>query len=384
VAAGEPEAHDLGRDHVERLSEHHRLGLDPPHAPAHDPQAVDHRGVRVRAHQSVREGQGGPILLARQDALGQELQVHLVDDPSCRGHHAEVREGLLPPAQELVALTVPLELDLGVLLQGVRGGEDIHLDGVVDHQIHWDERTDLPGISPQVLDRGPHGRQVHHGRDAGEILQDHPGRHVRKLHVGRRRGMPSRQIPDVGIGDQLAVYRSQHRLEKDLDREGHAVDAGGEAGLLQGVQAVNRGRAVSSLEGAAGAENVGFHGFPPVIRSTTAPRMPTPILTVGEQGWPREILARQPKESRNYDSPAGPGEQAGSIICGPSRTTSPCRAASHLAFLTPFPDQWITGGDGISCRGEARVSDRPAGHQVLNYLKGKACILAWSGIALAW
>ena len=54
--AGQAEAHHLRREHVERLAEHGRLGLDAAHAPAEHAEAVDHRGVRVGADQRVREG----------------------------------------------------------------------------------------------------------------------------------------------------------------------------------------------------------------------------------------------------------------------------------------------------------------------------------------
>ncbi len=60
---GEPEAHHLGGHHVERLAEHGRLRLDAAHAPAQDAQAVDHRGVGIRAHERVGEGHRRPVFL---------------------------------------------------------------------------------------------------------------------------------------------------------------------------------------------------------------------------------------------------------------------------------------------------------------------------------
>ena len=58
-----------GRHHVERLAEHHRLGLDAAHAPAQHAEAVDHRGVGVGADQRVGEGDGLAALASRQHAL---------------------------------------------------------------------------------------------------------------------------------------------------------------------------------------------------------------------------------------------------------------------------------------------------------------------------
>ena len=50
----EPEADDLGREHVDRLAEHDGLGLDAADAPADDAQAVDHGGVGVGADAANR------------------------------------------------------------------------------------------------------------------------------------------------------------------------------------------------------------------------------------------------------------------------------------------------------------------------------------------
>ena len=52
--AGEFEADHLGHEHVQRLAEHHRLGLDAADAPADDAQPVDHRGVAVGARPACR------------------------------------------------------------------------------------------------------------------------------------------------------------------------------------------------------------------------------------------------------------------------------------------------------------------------------------------
>ena len=54
------------------------------------------------------------VLFLGHDHLGQVFQVDLVDDAGGRRHDPEIVEGLLPPVQELVALAVALELQLGV------------------------------------------------------------------------------------------------------------------------------------------------------------------------------------------------------------------------------------------------------------------------------
>ena len=160
--AGEPEADHLRNQHRYRLAEHGRLGLDAAHAPAEHAQAVDHRGVRVGAHQRV----GERLAVARLHHACQVLEVHLVADAGVGRHHLEVVEGLLAPAQERVALPVALELDLGVALEGEPLGEHVHLDRVVDHQLHRHQRVDLGGVAAEVLHGVAHGGQVDDRRHA--------------------------------------------------------------------------------------------------------------------------------------------------------------------------------------------------------------------------
>ena len=110
--AREPEANDLGDQHGDGLAEHGGLGLDAAHAPAEDAKAVDHGRVRVGAHDGVGVGHcAAPSGPRTEDHAGQVLQVHLVHDARVRWHHLEVPEGILPPAQEAVALLVAREFD---------------------------------------------------------------------------------------------------------------------------------------------------------------------------------------------------------------------------------------------------------------------------------
>jgi len=80
---------------VQRLAEHHGLRLDPADAPANDAEAVDHRRVRVGAHERVGVRQGLiPVGHVEHDA-GEVLEVHLVDDANTGRHDPERTEGLL-------------------------------------------------------------------------------------------------------------------------------------------------------------------------------------------------------------------------------------------------------------------------------------------------
>ena len=78
--AGQLEADDLRDEHRERLAEHRGLGLDPADAPAQHAEPVHHRRVRVGADERVGERPAVALL----DHAGEELEVHLVDDPGAR------------------------------------------------------------------------------------------------------------------------------------------------------------------------------------------------------------------------------------------------------------------------------------------------------------
>src|SRR5690606_8491888 len=105
------------------------LSFDTANAPAEHAEAVDHRRVRVRAHTRVRVRLERAADLIRHDTAGEVLKVDLVDDAGARGHHLEVVEGGLAPAQELVALAVALVLERGVALKSVGAAEDINDNG---------------------------------------------------------------------------------------------------------------------------------------------------------------------------------------------------------------------------------------------------------------
>ena len=110
----------------------------PPDAPAEDAEPVDHRRVRVRPHERVRERD--PVALV--DDTCEELEVDLVDDPRARRDDREVVERALTPAQECVALAIPLELELCVPEDRATGCELVDLHRVVDHELDRQQRVD--------------------------------------------------------------------------------------------------------------------------------------------------------------------------------------------------------------------------------------------------
>ena len=258
----EPEADDLRGHHVERLAEHGRLGLDPSDTPAEDPEAVDHRGVGVGADQRVGHRHGVAALGLEQHALRQVFEVYLVDDPGRGRHHPEAGERFLAPAEELVSLTVALEFDLGVLSKGVLRSEDVHLHRVIHHEVHGHERVDPLRVGAEALHRRAHGGEIHDGGDTGEILEDDARGHEGQLDVLWGRGVPGAEVPDIVRRHELTVHAPQDGLEQDLDREGEPGEPRGDTRLLERLQAVDRGPAEAGVEGRAGAERIGLHGFP--------------------------------------------------------------------------------------------------------------------------
>ncbi len=174
--AGQADAHDMGHRLVQRLAEQDRLRFDATDAVAQDAQPVDHRRVRIGPDERVREGDpaAGAVRSVRDDGR-QEFEVDLVDDARSRWHDPQVAEGGLRPAQELVALAVALVFALDVERERAGRPEPVDLDGMIDDEVCRHERVHRRRITAQVRHGVAHDREVHDRRDAGEVLEDHPG-----------------------------------------------------------------------------------------------------------------------------------------------------------------------------------------------------------------
>ena len=242
--AGEPEADDLRHEHRQRLAEHRRLRLDAADAPAEHAEPVHHRRVRVGADERVRER--GSV--ARLDDAREVLEVHLVADARVRRDDAEVVERALPPAEERVALAVPLELALDVVLDREPRRELVHLHRVVDDELRRDERIDLRRIAALLAHRVAHRGEVDDRGHAGEVLEEHARRHERDLARRLVRGHPARDGLDLGLG---AV--AEHVLEQDPQRvrEPRHVPP-----LLERVEPVDLVAAASDRERGTRAEGI--------------------------------------------------------------------------------------------------------------------------------
>ena len=217
---------DDGRDeHREWLPEHGGFRLDATHAPAEHAQSVDHRGVRVGAHQGVGERLA---VVGGEHHAGEVFEVHLVTDTGARRYDAKAVECLLCPPQELVALDVAPVLDLDVGGEGRREARGLRDDRVVDDELDGDERVDGRGVTAHLRQGIAHGRQVDHPGDAGEVLHEDSLGGEGDLRRGRNAGLlasgPSRHGFDVGRVDLASVFVAEQVLEEHLHGVGQAGD----------------------------------------------------------------------------------------------------------------------------------------------------------------
>ena len=190
-----------------------------------------------------------------EDALGEVLEVDLVDDADAGGDDVEGPEGLLAPLEEFVALAVADELDLHVAVQGGLGSGEVHLDAVVDDEVHRDKGLDDGGVGAGLRGGGAHGGEVHDEGDAGEVLEDDAGDGEGDFVGAGGAGFPVGEVADVLLGDFLSVEVAQEGLQDNADGDGEAGDVGA-GGFLEGGQGVEGG--FGAVAGGEGAEGVHF------------------------------------------------------------------------------------------------------------------------------
>ena len=165
----------------------------------------------------IGESQSVAAFLFGHHNIGQVFEIDLVHDAGHRRDDAEVAESLLPPLEELVSFAVALEFHFGIAVEGIAGGEEIHLDRMVDDQVHGDERVDLLRIAAEPGNGRAHGCQVDDGRHAGEILHHHAGRqkwYARPRPLGR----PSGDVLYIILSDFPVIALAERRLEQNADR----------------------------------------------------------------------------------------------------------------------------------------------------------------------
>ena len=177
-----------------------------------------------------------------------------MDDPRAWRDDAEVLERLLGPAQQRVSLPVTLHLLLDV--QAVRrcGSEKVDLDGVVDHQVGWNNGVDARGVPAHGRETRTHGGEVDDRGHAGEVLQDDPRGHKRKVRAGVG-GTPGGHGAHVPFAYVSFTGVSEDVLEQDADGERETIERG-DSLRLEGLEAVERGRTLAQVECSKGTERV--------------------------------------------------------------------------------------------------------------------------------
>ena len=199
------------------MTEHARLGFDAANTPAHNAEAIDHCRVRVGADEGVgvkeRGGLGVGGQRTAQNAFGQVFEIHLMDYADTRRHHLERVERLHAPLEKLVTLAVAPEIHLEIALQCVRRTGEVHLHGMIHHQIHRHERFDDFRVLSHARHGGTHRRQVHQQGNTGEVLQYDARHDERNLLGAFGPGRPVGQRLHVGFGHFLPVAIAQDRFK---------------------------------------------------------------------------------------------------------------------------------------------------------------------------
>ena len=205
--------------------------------------------MRVGADDGV--GIGGAVGVGEDDAA-QVLEVDLVADPGTWGYDADVREGLLSPAQEAVALRVAFVLEGCVHLEGVAAGIGVNDDGMVDHEVDGHERIDPSCVAAERPDGVAHGGEVDDARHAGEILEEDARRRVRDL-PRRPAGLVAGQSLHVLGLHAYAVLVAKQVLEQELDGIGDSPQV---SHSLESRQTMDLVTPVTDVQGAPGVETV--------------------------------------------------------------------------------------------------------------------------------
>ena len=216
--------------------------------------------MAVGAYQRVGVGGALAWALVDEDYAGEIFEIDLVDDAGVGGDDGEIAESGLAPAEEGVALFVALEFEERVHVEGVGGAEFVDLDGVVDDQFDRLEGVDQARIAAQRLHGVAHGGEVDDAGDSGEILEEDAAGGEGDFFFGLRVAVPGGEGADFFFGDVAAVFGAEKILEQDAEGEGQV--RGGDALLVEGVEAVDFVFFGADFEGGAAVETVyGHDGF---------------------------------------------------------------------------------------------------------------------------
>ena len=129
----------------------------------------------------------------------------------------EVVERALAPAQEGVALAVPLELELGVAAEREPRGELVDLHGVVDHELGREQRVDLRRVAAEVAHRVAHRGEVD---DAGTPVKSCSRTRAGVKEISRLGSAFATQAATASTSSPSVAVLAEHVLEQDPQRVG--------------------------------------------------------------------------------------------------------------------------------------------------------------------
>jgi len=262
-APAQSESNDLRNEHRDGLAEHGGFGFDASDAPTHDAEPVDHRRMRIGPDQCIGICLGRTVrpsdrpTIRRKHHAREVLEVDLVYDPRVGRHDLEAREGFLRPAQQRVALTVALELEVRIDLEGAGRAELVHDHRVVDHELGGEQRIHALRVAAHLHHRVTHGGEIHDRGDAREVLQQDARRHECNFFVRHLPGVPARQVLEIFGPDDAPIFAAQQVFEQDLQRVGEFGD--GQSTALERVEAVDLVRPPARLQRGAAPETVSTH-----------------------------------------------------------------------------------------------------------------------------
>jgi len=191
----------------------------------------------------------------REHHLAEVLEVHLVTDARPRRDDAEIAQRRLPPAQELIALEVPLILEVRVDQHRRIAAVFVDLHRMVDHEVHRLQRVDARRVAAERRNRVAHRGEVHHAGDPGEVLQQHARGAEGDFLLDLSLHVPRGQRLDVAFPDEAAVLVAEEVFQQDPQRKREGPGARTRQ-PVDGVDAVDDVALPRHVERGAGAKGI--------------------------------------------------------------------------------------------------------------------------------
>ncbi len=197
--AAQLDADNVWQAHPRRAAKHHAFRFQAAHADGDHAQRVDHRGMRISAHQRIGKSHAVDHLDDRRHAL----QINLVQDAVTRRDHVDIFECLLGPVDEIEAVFVAAVFDGAVLVEGV-GVEAaaLHRKRMVDHELRRHHGIDQRRVAALQGDGVAQAGQVDQRGLAKNVMAHHAGREPWKVQVA---AALDELLERIGQGGRIAA-----------------------------------------------------------------------------------------------------------------------------------------------------------------------------------